>query len=128
MKLRVMSKEDKLKIKRFKDGSSSWWVGIMHYCLNEKNEICFVGGGIDTENHRKILEVYIKRTKSVFIPREASLFDQEEKEYITLSFGKHKGFKLNEVKEIEPKYLRWLYENSAEKDIKEQIKELLKIK
>ena len=34
----------------------------------------------------------------------------------------------NIIKDIEPKYLRWIYENSADKKLVQEIKELLKIK
>lgn len=122
-----MIKDSDLKIKRFKDGSSSWWVGNLHYNLNELNEICFIAGGIDTKNHRDVLEKYIKRTKSVFVPREPSIFENEPKEYLTISYGKYNGKPLNEIVDIDKRYAKWLYE-TAEKGIKEQLKELLKLK
>jgi hypothetical protein len=51
---------------------------------------------------------------------------KEEKEWSVLEFGKHKGLKLNVIKDIEPKYLTWLYENTADKKLKEELQILLK--
>ena len=123
-----MTKDSDLKIKRFKDGSSSWWVGNLHYTLNELNEICFVAGGIDTENHREILRKYINRTKSTFIPRQPTMFETEDKEYTKIGFGKYSQMTTTELVATDKKYSSWLYKNCSDNKIKTELKELLKIK
>ena len=123
-----MTKDSDLKIKRFKDGSSSWWVGNLHYTLNELNEICFVAGGVDTENHREILRKYINRTKSTFIPRQPTMFETEEKEYSIITFGKMSGKTTQIIVEEDKRYARWLYDSVTDNKIKTELKELLKIK
>ncbi len=117
--------EDKITIKQFRDLSSSWWVGYKHYCLDENNILQFVCGGIEDEEEIKYLEEFCKRNKKVFKEREPSIFENEPREWSELTFGKFKGFKINEV---ESKYLKWLILNSADKKLTEEIKELLKIK
>lgn len=54
--------EDKIQIKRFKDGSNNFWVGFQHWTIL-KNELVFCAGGIPTEEHRAKLLTYCKRNK-----------------------------------------------------------------
>jgi len=121
-------KEDKTIIKAFKEGSSDWWVNDSHYSLNASEELIWHAGGQDTEELRDAILSFISRNKKKYSPRQQSIFDTEERIWSTLTFGKHNGRKIDEVKDIEPKYLRWVYENSADKKLTQEIKELLKIK
>jgi len=118
-------KEDKITLKQFKDKSSFWWLNNKVYHLNEENSIVFICGGKEDLEEIKYLQEFCKRNKKKFVSREPSIFDNESKEYSELTFGKFKGFKINE---IETKYLKWLILNSADKKLVEEIKELLKIK
>ena len=122
------SKEDKTTIKGFKDGSSNWWCNDSHYHLNEAGELIWCSGGMDTEELRNAVLSFISRNKKTYRPREKSLFETEERNWSTITFGKHKGLTLDAIKDIEPKYLRWIYENSVDKKLVQEIKELLKIK
>ena len=122
------SKEDKTTIKGFKDGSSNWWCNDSHYHLNEAGELIWCSGGMDTEELRNAVLSFISRNKKTYRPREKSLFETEGRNWSTITFGKHKGLTLDAIKDIEPKYLRWIYENSADKKLVQEIKELLKIK
>ena len=121
-------KEDKIVLKNFRDNSSNWWCNDSHYHLNEAGELIWCSGGMDTEELRNAVLVFISRNKKTYRPREKSLFETEERVWSTLEWGKYNGKKLDEVKDIEPKYLRWVYENSADKKLTQEIKELLKIK
>ncbi len=123
-----MVEKDKITIKQFKSGSSDFWVDYVHYNLNEKGEINFCAGGLDTEEKRVALLAYIKRNKKVFKKSELSIFDTEEKEYSTISYGKYNGLSTQMIVAQDKSYAKWLYENSREVKIKEEIKELLKIK
>lgn len=122
------SKEDKNIIKGFKDSSSNWWCNDSHYHLNEVGELIWCSGGMDTEELRNAVLSFISRNKKTYKPREKSLFETEEREWSTLTFGKHKGLTLDVIKDIEPKYLRWLYDNTTDVKIKQELKEILKIK
>ena len=122
------SKEDKIQIRAFKDGSSDWFVNDAHYSLNEAGELIWCSGGMDTEELRNAVLVFISRNKKTYRPREKSLFETEERNWSTITFGKHKGLTLDAIKDIEPKYLRWLYDNTTDIKIKKELKELLKIK
>lgn len=124
----MKTKEDKIVISQFKDKSSNFWVSNKHYHLNVLGEVLLVAGGLECKEEKEALESFVRRNKKVYLPREQSILDSEEIEWSTLYFGKHKGLKLNEVKDIEPKYLKWIIENSADKKLIEEIKELLKIK
>ncbi len=119
------AKEDKINIKQFREGSSDFWVGNCHYNLNKDNEIVWCSGGIDSEELRTVLLSFIRRNKKIYIKRSPSIFDSEPREWSELTFGKFKGFKINE---IETKYLKWLILNSADKKLIEEIKQFLKIK
>ena len=126
------AKEDKLEIKQFKDGSSHFWVGGVHYYLDESNNLQFASGGIDNEESRTVIRDFIKRNKKVFKPREPSIFESEEKVYSVLNFGKYSGRRLDEVMDIDKQWLNWCYKNYSfkvgEEKLKQEIKELLKIK
>ena len=121
-------KEDKTSIKGFKDGSSNWWCNDSHYHLNEAGELIWCSGGMDTEELRNAVLSFISRNKKTYKAREKSLFETEERNWSTITFGKHKGLTLDAIKDIEPKYLCWIYENSVDKKLVQEIKELLKIK
>ena len=121
-------KEDKTSIKGFKDGSSNWWCNDSHYHLNEAGELIWCSGGMDTEELRNAVLSFISRNKKTYRPREKSLFETEERNWSTITFGKHKGLTLDAIKDIEPKYLRWLYNNTTDIKIKQELKEILKIK
>ena len=122
------AKEDKINIKQFREGSSDFWVGNCHYNLNKDNEIVWCSGGIDSEELRTVLLSFIRRNKKIYIKRSPSIFDSEPREWSELTFGKFKGQRLDVIKDTEPKYLKWLILNSADKKLTEEIKELLKIK
>lgn len=117
--------EDKTIIKGFKDSSSNWWVNDAHYSLNESGELIWHAGEIDKEELRDAVSSFIRRNKKSFKERSPSIFETEEREWSELTFGKFKGQRLDTV---EPKYLKWVYENSADKKLVQEIKELLKIK
>ena len=83
---------------------------------------------MDTEELRNAVLSFISRNKKTYKERSPSIFETEERVWSVLDFGKHKGLALDIIKDIEPKYLRWLYENSEDKKLVQEIKELLKIK
>jgi hypothetical protein len=120
--------KEKIQIKGFKDGSSFYWVGNKVYHLNKQNEIEFICGGEKDEKEVEELKSFCKRNRKTFKEREPSIFEQEQKEYLVMTYGKYNGKPLNEIVEIDKRYARWIYDNSADKNIKEQLKELLKIK
>lgn len=119
-------KEDKVIIKQFKDSSSNWFVNYAHYYLNESDELLWASGESDNSEYRTVLEAYIKRNKKTFRKREQSVLDKEEKDYISLTFGKFSGLKLNELVDQDKRYASWLYTNTTDENIKTQLKELLK--
>ena len=124
-------KEDKEKvsIKQFKDSSSNWFVNFAHYYLNESNELLWASGESDNSEYRTALEAYIKRNKKTFKTREESILDKEDKVYMTLNFGKYSGKKLDEIKDIDVKYLRWILKNmdfGGKEGLKEEIINILK--
>ena len=121
-------KETKIVLKNFRDNSSNWWCNDSHYHLNEAGELIWCSGGMDTEELRNAVLVFISRNKKTYRPREKSLFETEERNWSTITFGKHKGLTLDAIKDIEPKYLRWLYDNTTDIKIKQELKEILKIK
>ena len=122
------AKEDKIVIKQFRDGSSYFWVDNKVYHLNKQNEIEFICGGSIDEKEVEELKSFCKRNRKTFKEREPSVFESEPREWSELTFGKFKGQRLDIVKDTEPKYLKWLILNSADKKLIEEIKELLKIK
>lgn len=128
IKKNILENKDKITIKQFRDGSSNFWVDHIHYHLNEEGEIIFCAGGIDKQELRDYLLAFIRRNKKTFKAREKSIFEQEEIEYSKISFGKFAGLSTVELVATNRKYAKWLYENSADKKIKEELKQLLKIK
>lgn len=122
------SKEDKIQIRAFKDGSSDWFVNDAHYSLNEAGELIWHAGEVDKEELRSCLLSFISRNKKKYKERSPSIFETEERVWSVLDFGKHKGLALDIIKDIEPKYLRWLYDNTTDIKIKQELKEILKIK
>lgn len=120
--------EDKIEIRNFKDKSSNWFVNNVHYHLNELGEIIFCSGGIESKEHVEALQLFINRNKKVFKERESSIFEQEEKDYSIVNFGKFAGKSTMMIVAEEKRYAKWLYENTTDKKIKEELKELLKIK
>ena len=122
------SKEDKTSIKGFKDGSSNWWCNDSHYHLNEAGELIWCSGGMDTEELRNAVLVFISRNKKTYRPREKSLFETEEKEYTKVTFGKFSGMSTIELTQTDKSYANWLYKSTTDLKIKKELKELLKIK
>jgi len=125
------SAEEKISIKSFKDGSSSWWVRDAHYFLNEENELLWAAGESDKTELRDAIESFIKRNRKVYVPRSESIFEIEPKEYnAVFTFGKHINKTVEEVKLIDKRWLTWCRDNftfsSAQKELKEQIIEILK--
>lgn len=118
--------EEKRVIKQFKDKSSNWFLDNVHYHLNEEGEIIFCAGGIESEEDKEYLRQYIKRNKKVFAAREPSIFEQEEKDYSIVNFGKFAGKSTMMIVAEDKKYARWLYENTTDEKIKSELKELLK--
>ena len=120
--------EDKIVIKGFKDGSSSWWVGYKHYCLDENNSLQFVCGGIEDRKETEAIQEFIKRNKKSFKNRELSILETEKKEYSIITFGKMSGKTTQIIVEEDKRYARWLYDSVTDNKIKTELKELLKIK
>ena len=120
------SAEEKLKPKQFKDSSSNWWLNAKHYHLNKDGEIEFIAGGLPDEKEIEFLRDFCKRNKKHFKEREPSIFDQEEKEYTKIGFGKYAQETTLSLVSIDKRYAGWLYENTADKKLKEELKELLK--
>ncbi len=124
--------DDKITIRQFKDGSSSWWVGYKHYCLDENNILQFVCGGMEDLEETEAIKDYIKRNKKTYIPKKQTVFEAEEKEYTTINFGKHAGKTTITILAEDKKWLSWMYKNYTfkvgEEKLKQEIKELLKIK
>ena len=121
-------KEDKTVIKAFKDSSSNWFVNDAHYSLNEAGELIWCSGGMDTEELRNAVLVFISRNKKTYRPREKSLFETEEKEYTKVTFGKFSGMSTIELTQTDKSYANWLYKSTTDLKIKKELKELLKIK
>lgn len=73
------SKEDKIIVRQFREGSSDFWVGNCHYNLNKDNEIVWCSGGIDSEELRAVLLSFIRRNRKSYVPRIPNIFETEEK-------------------------------------------------
>lgn len=117
-----MAKEIKTEIRQFKDGSSSWWVNNTHYNLNASGEITFCSGGISSETDIEALRSFIHRNKKKFVASTPNVFSQELKSYSVLNFGIHKGKRLDTLSND---YLKWLFENSADEKIKNEVRGLI---
>jgi len=76
---KVTTKEGKIQIKQFRDGSSYFWVYNKVYHLNKQNEIEFICGGSIDEKEVEELKSFCKRNRKTFKEREPSIFEQEEK-------------------------------------------------
>lgn len=128
----AIKKEDKEKvlIKQFKDSSSHFWCNFAHYYLDKDNNLLWASGESDNTEYRTALEAYIKRNKKTFKERQQSILDAEEKVYMILDFGKYAGRPLNEIKDIDKKYLIWLKNSfnfsSVQEKLKQEIIEILK--
>ncbi len=121
--------EEKLNIRQFKDGASHWWVRDAHYYLNENNELLWGAGETDKPELREALLAYIKRNKKSFKAREKSqIEDIVLKQYSIIGFGKYSFLTTQDLVGTDKKYSRWVYENVKNDKIKEELKELLKIK
>jgi len=114
------------KIKQFKSGESSWWVNDAHYSLNEQGEIIWHAGQRDTKELREYLQAFIKRNKKQFVKPTPNIFEQEEIEYSKVTFGKFSGMSTMEIVATDRGYAKWLYETTTDKNIKEELKTLLK--
>lgn len=122
------AKEDKFTLRQFKDKSSNWFLNNKHYHLNEQGLIVFIAGGKEDEEEIKYLEEFCKRNKKVFKERELSIFESEPREYSTITYGKYSQKPLNEIVDIDKRYARWLYDSVTDIKIKNELKELLKLK
>ena len=125
-------KEDKVQIKSFKDGSSNWFCNYAHYHLNEAGELIWCSGEVDKEELRTSLLSFLRRNKKTYKARLPSIFETEEKEYTKVTFGKHSGKSTLEILSEDKQWLSWMYKNYTfkigEEKLKQEIKELLKIK
>lgn len=126
------TKEDKVIIKSFKDGSSNFWCNDAHYNLNASEELIWCSGQQDSDELREALQSFIRRNKKKHSSRLPSIFETEEKEYSKIGFGKHAGKSTLEILSEDKKWLSWMYKSysfkSGEEKLKQEIKELLKIK
>ncbi len=126
-----VEEKDKLVIRQFKDSSSNWWVHNKHYHLDASGELKLICGGLYDEKEEAEVKAYIKRNKKVYKPREKSVLDQEEKVYREVfTFGKYSGKKVDEVVNLDRKYLQWCLKNlnfAGKGKLKEEITEILKL-
>ena len=122
------AKEDKISVKQFRDGSSNFWCDTLHYSLNKDGSVTFCAGGIDTEERREAVLSFIQRNKKSWKARPQTVFETEEKEYTKIGFGKYSQMTTMELVATNKKYARWLYDSVADVKIKNELKELLKIK
>lgn len=119
-------KEDKIILKQFSDKSSHFWVGTLHYSLNEQNEIIWHAGGIDSEEYRTILKNFIKRNKKTY--QERIIMSHIEYNEV-IPFGKYFNKTVSQVFEEDKSYLIWMkdkYDFGGNIKLKEQIIEILK--
>lgn len=121
-------KEDKVQIRSFKDGSSNWWVNDAHYSLNEVGEIIWCAGEVDKEELRASLLSFISRNHKTYKARGESIFETEEKEYTKVTFGKYSSLSTQMLVAEDRSYANWLYKSTTDTKIKQELKELLKIK
>jgi hypothetical protein len=123
-----MAENEKINVKQFKSGESSFWVNHAHYSLNEQGEIIWHAGETDKEELRDYLQSFIKRNKKIYVKPPSNIFEQEEIGYSKVTFGKFSGMSTMEIVATDKGYSKWLYENTTDKNIKEELKQLLKIK
>lgn len=124
------AKEDKIQIRQFRDSSSNWWVNDSHFYLNTSEELIWGAGGQETVELREAIESFINRNKKKFIARAPSVLEQEEKVYKEVfTFGKFSGKKVDEVVNLDRKYLQWCLKNvnfAGKEKLKEEIADILK--
>lgn len=125
------SDEDKITVRKFKDGSSNFWVGYLHLYLNEQNEICFACGGIMTEEHLSALQAYVKRNKVTFIARDKPEIEIIQRQYNEkITFGAHSGKTVSELFIENKKYLIWVRDkynfSVTQNKLKQEIIDILK--
>lgn len=120
--------EDKVQISQFKDGSSNFWCNYAHYHLNKNNELKWSAGEVDKPELRDSLLAFIRRNKKLYKERSPSIFETEEKEYSKITYGKYNGLSTQIIVAQDKRYAKWLYENASDIKIKNELKELLKIK
>lgn len=112
--------EDKISIRQFKSGESSYWVNQKHYKLTDSGDVIFVCGGLSDEKEIEALRAYIKRNNKVYAPSTPLIFAQEEREWTVL----------NHILSEDKKYLMWLKDNydfkSSQEKLKRDIIEILK--
>lgn len=61
--------DSKINIKRFKIGSSDYWIDGKHYFMTEDGEVHFASGGIEEEKLKQELKSFIKRNKHTYVAR-----------------------------------------------------------
>lgn len=71
-----MAEKEKINVKQFKSGESSFWVNHAHYSLNEKGEIVWHSGETDKEELRQYLQAFIKRNKKVYVKPPPNIFGE----------------------------------------------------
>lgn len=121
------SVEEKLIIKQGRSNSNVIWIGLKAYQITEGDVLMFGGGGIEVEEETELVKAFIKRNKKSYFKYEII----EPKEYNELiPIGKFKGQTVSYVFGVEKKYLSWMLKeykfSSAQKNLEEQIKEILK--
>ena len=119
--------EEKIIIRQFRDKSSHFWVDHSHFMLNEQNEIVWCAGESPNESKLEALTKYIKNNNKKYAPREIVVL-KEYNEIVT--FGKHSHKTVQFVYDTDKQWLKWCRDNynfsSAQKELKEQIIEILK--
>jgi hypothetical protein len=114
-------------IRRFRDGSSNYWVEGKHYYMTEDGEVHFGAGGFEEQHLIDELKAFIKRNKHKYVA-QVPLVQKSFLEELTK--GKFKGKTVEEVFAIEKKYLEWMLANysfsAAEENLKKEITEILK--
>lgn len=122
--------EDKIVIKCFKDGSSNWWVGGVHYHLNKNNEIVFCAGGIKDDSKIELLRQFIKRNGKVYKEREISPYINQKEYLEVITFGKHSGKNVQTIFNEDAGWLKWCRDkysfSSTQEKLKQEIIEILK--
>lgn len=121
--------KEKIIVINFRDKSSNWWVNSKHYCLNDKNEIVFIGGGIEITAETDFLRDFIKRNKKTFKEREISPYINQKEYLEIITFGKYQGRSVQYVFDEDRKYLGWILKNvdlAGKEKLKQEITDILK--
>lgn len=121
------AKEDKLTIKQGRSNSNVIWIGLKAYQIIDGDILMFGGGGIEVEEETELVRAFIKRNKKTYFKYESV----EHKEFkAVFTFGKHTNKSVEEVRAIDKPWITWCRDNfkfsSAQKELKEQIEEILK--